>query len=636
MATTNLHIPFPRPMLVGREEDLQRLHEALSQGDTAITPALTGQGGVGKTQLAVLYAHTYADAYPGGIFWLNAADLPTILPQLADYATQLGLPQLITGGDQTEYVRQRALQWVSAVRQHPDALVILDNLDDDALLREELPGLPNIRVLGLGCRVLITSRRRELPGCTDLPLSVLSPEATRTLLLRESRRQAESPAEQAAAEEIGALLGGLPLAVRLAGALLQRSPKSLGEFATLLRKQGAVRIMDDSSRRDRQLRLEDYAKSLAAVLAESWSSLPVEWPELKEVLLALSCLPPAQLVPLSLVRCLVEVPSDALGLSDPLTEVVVELYQRYLVDRPTTEHLRLHPLIHEYTVPQRPADLPGRLAAHAAQTLRSAPYLHAASSADLLRLLSDLPLLHPLATVDNPAARELHLLERTLDLQAHGLREGYDPLPHLHRQAVLLNDEALARACEDALEGHPHPWLRQRWCTMQTDPALRRTLSGHTAQVLGCALSTDGGMALSVSVDDTLRVWDVASGACRAVLTGHAGPVRGCALSADKRTALSASEDRTLRVWDVASGACRAVLTGHTDWVWGCALSADGGTALSASGDQTLRVWDVASQSCRAVVLLGDVLCCAIALEGGRVIAGDNAGVVTLFEVVRR
>jgi hypothetical protein len=445
MATTNLHIPFPRPMLVGREEDLRRLHGALSQGDTAITPALTGQGGIGKTQLAVLYAYTYADTYPGGIFWLNAADLSTILRQLADYATELDPSQLPPGGDQTEYVRQRALQWVSAVHQHPDALVILDNLEDEALLRNELPGLPNVRFLGLGCRVLITSRCRALPGCTDLLLEVLSPDATRALLFHQIKRVAKNPAEQAAVEEIGALLGGLPLAVRLAGALLKDGSISLETFATQLRKHGAVMIVDhyQQSPEYRQGQLEDYQKSLAAVLAESWNSLPMGWPALKQVLLVLSCLPSAQLIPLSLLRCLMEVPPDPLGLLDLLKKAADELYQRYLVERPTTEHLRLHPLIREYTAMQCPADLPSRLAAHAAQTLRNSTYLRAASSTDLLALLRNLPLLRPLAAADSSAARELRLLERTLALQAHGLQVGYDPLPHLYRQAALLDDEAL-------------------------------------------------------------------------------------------------------------------------------------------------------------------------------------------------
>jgi hypothetical protein len=361
MATTNLHIPFPHPVLVGREEDLQRLHEALQQGDTAIAPALTGQGGIGKTQLAVLYAHTYADAYPGGIFWLNAADPQTILPQLADYATELDPSKLPPGGDQAEYVRQRALQWVGAVRQRSDVLVILDNLEDETLLRNELPGLPNVRLPGLGCRVLITSRRRALPGCTDFPLDVLPPEATRMLLFRESGRRAESPVERAAADEIGVLLGGLPLAVRLAGALLKRSPRNLHEFASLLREHNAVRIVDT-----RHAQRADYTKSLAAVLAESWNSLPKERPEQKQMLLTLSCLPPAQLIRLALLCHLVEVPPDPVELSDPLVEVVTELHQRHLLERPTTEHLRLHPLIHEYIATQRPPDLPSHLAAHAA------------------------------------------------------------------------------------------------------------------------------------------------------------------------------------------------------------------------------------------------------------------------------
>ena len=126
------------------------------------------------------------------------------------------------------------------------------------------------------------------------------------------------------------------------------------------------------------------------------------------------------------------------------------------------ETLRLHPLIHEYTAAQRPTNLPDRLATHATQTFRRAPYLRGASSADLLLLLRELPLLRSLASADSPTGRELYLLERVLNLQAHGLRSGADPLPHLYRQATLLNDEALAQACERALDGHLQPSLYQR------------------------------------------------------------------------------------------------------------------------------------------------------------------------------
>jgi len=76
-------IPYPEHShFVGREDDLQRLHAALQgQGPVGINPAalgnptgVTGQGGIGKTQLAVAYAYRYRAAYPDGVYWINAAE----------------------------------------------------------------------------------------------------------------------------------------------------------------------------------------------------------------------------------------------------------------------------------------------------------------------------------------------------------------------------------------------------------------------------------------------------------------------------------------------------------------------------------------------------------------------------------
>ena len=79
---------------------------------------------------------------------------------------------------------------------------------------------------------------------------------------------------------------------------------------------------------------------------------------------------------------------------------------------------------------------------------------------------------------------------------------------------------------------------------------LVRTLVGHSGSVYTVAVSPDGTRIVSGSTDSTIKVWDLASGACVRTLEGHSDMVLSVAVSSDGRHIVSGSYDKTVKIWD--------------------------------------------------------------------------------------
>ncbi len=144
-------------------------------------------------------------------------------------------------------------------------------------------------------------------------------------------------------------------------------------------------------------------------------------------------------------------------------------------------------------------------------------------------------------------------------------------------------------------------------------PGTIRRFAGHQAPVWSVAISPDGRYGLSgsgrdtteepISEDNSVRLWDLQTGAEVRRLEGHTDTVSSVAFSPDGRYALSGSWDKSLILWDLTTGEIARRLIGHESPVWTVAISPDGRTALSGSGrcctldpvadDNSLRVWNL-------------------------------------------
>jgi WD40 repeat protein len=126
-------------------------------------------------------------------------------------------------------------------------------------------------------------------------------------------------------------------------------------------------------------------------------------------------------------------------------------------------------------------------------------------------------------------------------------------------------------------------------------------LRGHGG-VSSVVLNTKTTLLFSASWDGTIIIWDLDIAGRKAKvrhrLQGHTETVRSISLCPGERLIASGSDDNTVRVWEVATGQQVRVLEGHTGLVRSVAWSRNGQYIASGSLDKTVRVWEADVQVC--------------------------------------
>ncbi|GAA0497956.1 hypothetical protein Ade02nite_53540 [Paractinoplanes deccanensis] len=227
-STVLFNAPIRNVQFTGREDDLLNLRERLLRASTPVVlsgaspVALQGMGGIGKTQVAMEYAHRFRNAYDV-VWWVNADPVAFVDTALAELGKELGLPSAGGIADQAQAV-------LTALRQGtvlPRWLIIFDNAEDVATVSRFLPSGP-------GGHVIVTSRDAAWgERAQTVQVDVFD---RRESVAHLRRRVRDLRAEDAS--RLAEVLGDLPIAVAAAGAWLADTGKPVGEYLDYIDRYG--------------------------------------------------------------------------------------------------------------------------------------------------------------------------------------------------------------------------------------------------------------------------------------------------------------------------------------------------------------------------------------------------------------
>ena len=296
---------------IGRVDSFWKLHDALFRDTTAVLSGeavVVGAGGLGKTQLAVEYAHRFGSAYSGGVYWVDAeGGLPNLIAQIG---TAAGI-DVDPKADESARIEQI---WHGLNNLSGPSLIILDNFPENQELRPYLPVASRVHTL-------ITTRRTDL-DYAPVRLNILTTEEG-TRLLNSGARQFG----QAAAPLVDRL-GGLPLALELAkGYLNYRRELTIPGLLQEMKAASDIELVAEFASAYRDRLPTSHDKGIVGTFQLSWNASPDLG---RQVLRVMGELAPVA-VSRTLLRSILNLPVET-AVRDPLAKTLDELTRLSLVE----------------------------------------------------------------------------------------------------------------------------------------------------------------------------------------------------------------------------------------------------------------------------------------------------------------
>ena len=204
------NLPPRNPAFTGRDTLLTAISDRLVAGDAAVTQAFEGMGGVGKTELAVEFAHRNLDAF-AVVWWVACEEVEAIPGQLDQLAIRLGVPGE-NSGERLEHLDDH-------LAAHEPWLLIADNVEEWARVAPTLPHR------GRGSRIITTRHRGQHLDAVDV--DVFTEDEAHEFVARRLRQ------DEVDASALAQDLGRLPLALEQACSYILATGCSLDDYRRL-------------------------------------------------------------------------------------------------------------------------------------------------------------------------------------------------------------------------------------------------------------------------------------------------------------------------------------------------------------------------------------------------------------------